>query len=402
MRQGLLYAGTETGLYVSFDDGAHWQRFQLNLPVTPVYDILVKGNDLVAGTHGRSIWILDDLTPLRALAEGVPDGEPYLFAPRDTKRILPGIDFGDDVAGSTNYLSIRPGAYTTETTADGEMVRSYLDVGENPPDGVVITYRLTAVSEEPIRLVIHDAHGSAVRTLSSRLADDPPQAKERRVPAQVGWNRFVWDMRHDPATKIEGTDPAAKSPIPGPIVTPGEYTVTLTVGDTELSRPFRIVKPENIPASQADLDAQHDLLLRIHREVDRATTSINRMRDLRAQLDGWARRTRQRDGGEEVASAADALREQVLEIEKMLLVPDLRSNWEAYNHGVRFLDKLVALASDVGLGDYRPTDVADEVLVDLQTRIDEQIAAFDRLLADDLPAFNKRLADAKLDAVLVN
>ena len=399
-RQGLLYAGTETGLYASFDDGATWQRMQLNLPVTPIHELLVKGSDLIAGTHGRSIWILDDLSPLRGLAAGVPDGEPHLFAPRESARVLPGIDWSDDVAGSTNYLSLRPGSYTSHTTADGETVRTYLDAGENPPAGVIVTYRLVATPDEPLTLVFRDAGGEEVRTFSSRTADDPPQAKERRAPAQAGWNRFVWDMRHTPATKIEGDDPAAKDPIPGPIVVPGEYTVTLTVGATELTQPFRIVTPQNIPASEDDLKSQHDLLLRIHRQIDRTTMTINQMRDLRAQLDGWARRTRDRDGGAEVATAAETLRDGILELEKTLLVPELRSNWEAYNCGVRLLGKLIALSNDVALGDYRPTDVAEEVLSEVQRRIDEQIAAFERLLAEDLPAFNTRLAEAKLDAVL--
>ncbi|MDQ3225592.1 MAG: glycosyl hydrolase [Chloroflexota bacterium] len=398
---GLLYAGTETGLYVSFDDGAHWQRFQLNLPVAPIHDVLIKGSDLIAGTHGRSIWILDDLSPLRAYAAGVPAGEPYLFAPRETKRVLPGIDWGDDVAGSTNYLSTRPGGYTTRTSTDGETIRTYLDVGENPPSGVVVTYRLVSVPEDPIALVFSDAKGEEVRAFSSRKPDDEPQAKERRVPAQTGWNRFVWDMRHAPAAKIEGADPASKNPISGPFVVPGEYTVTLTIGETKLTQPFRIVIPDNIPAVQSDLEAQHELLLRIHQQVDRTTTAINQMRDLRAQLDGWAKRTRDRDEGAEVAAAAETLRDAVHEIEKTLLVADLRSDWETYNHGVRLLDKLVTLSNDVALGDYRPTDVSDEVFVEVKSRIDEQIASFARLLAEDLPAFNKRLAKAKLDAVLV-
>jgi hypothetical protein len=218
----------------------------------------------------------------------------------------------------------------------------------------------------------------------------------------VGWNRFVWDMRHAPATKIEGTDPPGKEPIAGPMVAPGEYTVTLTTGDTELTQPFRILKPESVAATQADLDAQHDLLLRIHRQVDRTTTAINRMRDLRAQLDGWAKRTRDRDGGAEVAAAAEALRDSVLEIERAMLVPDLRVDWETYNHGVRLLGKLTALSADVGLGDYRPTDAAEEVFAAVQGRIEEQITAFERLLAEDVPAFNARLEDAKLAAVLVN
>ncbi len=404
-RQGLLYAGTESGIYVSFDDGGRWQRWQSNLPVAPIHDLLIKGSDLIAGTHGRSIWILDDLSPLRDLAEGpqggVPDGEPYLFAPRDTTRILPGIDFADEVAGSTNYLTMRPGAFTVETSADGEAVRTYLDVGENPPAGVIITYRLVGAPEEPIGLTFRAANGETIREFSSRKEDDPPQAKERRVPAQVGWNRFVWDMRHTPATRIEGTDPPCKEPIVGPMVAPGEYTVTLTVGATVLTQPFRILKPGNVAATQADLDAQHDLLLRIHRQVDHTTTTINRMRDLRAQLDGWAKRTRDREGSAEVASAAEGLRDAVLEIEKTLLVADLRCDWETYNYGVRLLGKLTALAADVSLGDYRPTDVAEEVFNDLQTRIDEKIASFERLIAADLPAFNARLAEAKLDAVLV-
>jgi hypothetical protein len=288
-----------------------------------------------------------------------------------------------------------------ETSPDGETVRTNLDVGENPPAGVIVTYRLVSAPEEPIGLTFRNASGETIRAFSSRKADDPPQAKERRIPAQMGWNRFVWDLRHTPATKIEGTDPPCKEPIAGPMVAPGEYTVTLTVGATELTQPFQVLKPENVAATQADLDAQHDLLLRIHRQVDRTTTTINRMRDLRAQLDGWAKRTREREGGAEVAAAAEALRDAVLEIEKTLLVADLRCDWETFNYGVRLLGKLATLAADVSLGDYRPTDVVDEVFADLQTRIDEQIASFERVVATELPAFNARLVEAKLDAVLV-
>jgi hypothetical protein len=125
------------------------------------------------------------------------------------------------------------------------------------------------------------------------------------------------------------------------------------------------------------------------------------MRDLRAQLDGWAKRTRDREGSAEVATAAEVLRDAVLEVEKTLLVADLRCDWETYNYGVRLLGKLTALAADVSLGDYRPTDVTEEVVSDVQTRIDQQIASFERLIAADVPAFNARLAEAKLDAVLV-
>jgi photosystem II stability/assembly factor-like uncharacterized protein len=395
----LLYAGTEAGLYVSFDDGGHWRRWQGNLPVAPLYDLLVHNGDLIAGTHGRSIWILDDLSPLRALAGGIPDGEPYLFAPRQTTRVLPDLDWADDVAGAVNYLTVRPGGYTAETTADGETVRTWLDAGENPPRGVIVTYRLPAAPETSLKLTFRDAEGEEVRAFTSRTADDPPKAKERRVPAAAGANRFVWDLRHAPATKIEGSDPAAESPIDGPVVPPGDYTATLTIGETELTQPFRIVALRDVTATEADLAAQHNLLLRIHRQVDRTTKAINRMRDLRAQLDGWAKRTREREGGAEVAAAAEALRDAVLEREKALLYPDLRSGWETYNYGVRLLGKLLGLADAVSLGDYRPTDAAEELFADLQDRLDTELAAFEKLQEEDVPAFNTRVADASLGAV---
>jgi hypothetical protein len=400
-RRNLLYAGTETGLYVSLDDGANWRRLQLNLPVSPLHDIHVKGSDLIAGTHGRSIWVLDDLTPLRAMVEGIPDGEPYLFAPLDTPRVPSGMDWGDNVAGSTNYLMIRPGAYTTRTTANGETVRTFLDVGENPPPGVVVTYRLTVTPEEPLKLTFRDANGEEIRVFSSRQADDPPQPKELRAPAEVGWNRFVWDMRHAPATLIEGTDPACKSPIPGPIVAPGTFSVTLALGETELSQSFQIVMPASSPSNQSDLEVQHDFLLRIHREVDRTTTAVNQMRDLRGQLDRMAKRTRDREETAAVATAAEELRDKVLEIERALLYPDLRTDWEAFNYGVRLLGKLTSLSADVALGDYRPTDAAGELFELLRAQLDEVLARLEQVKTEDLPAFNARLAEADLTGVFL-
>ena len=154
-------------------------------------------------------------------------------------------------------------------------------------------------------------------------------------------------------------------------------------------------------ATQADLDAQHDLLLRIHRQVDRTTTAINRMRDLRAQLDGWAeanpRPGRKCRGSD--CRRVPARRRARDRKDTARRGPSLRLG--AFNYGVRLLGKLTALSADVSLGDYRPTDVTEEVFSDLQTRIDQQVASFERLVAADLPAFNARLAEAKLDAVSV-
>jgi photosystem II stability/assembly factor-like uncharacterized protein len=395
---GLLYAGTETGIYTSLDDGTNWRRLEGNLPVTPIHELLIKGSDLIAGTHGRSIWILDDLTPLRTLAAGIPDGT-YLMPPREAQRVLPGIDWSENAPGWTNYLGGRGGGYLVTIDTDGQAVRTHLDLGENPPAGAIIRYRLTEIPSEPLTLTFKSADGTEIRTFSSRKPDDDLKPKERRAPAKPGWNRFIWDLRHAPATKIEGTDPASEKPIDGPFIKPGAYTVILKVGDTELTQPFTVTKPTSLPATQADLEAQEDLLLRIHRQVDRVTIAINRMRDLRQQLDGLAKRTK--DDHEDVSTAAETLRDQILEVEKQFLVPDLRPGWaDNLNQGTRLLEKLTALSPAVQLGDYRPTDAAEAVFADYTTRIDTHLATLDSLLTKDLKDLNSLATKHKLPALL--
>ena len=396
-QKGLLYAGTETGIYYSYDEGANWQRLQLNLPVSPIHEILVKGTDLIAGTHGRSIWILDDLTPLRALGDGLPEGQAHLFTPRDSLRVSAGIDWSDPVDNSFNYFSSRSAAYLATTTPDGEKVRTMLDAGENPPAGVIITYRLESVPEQPITLTFRDGKGNEIRSFSSRKEDDPAIAKERRIPAQAGWNRFVWDMKHAPVTKIEGSDPPAEATISGPLVAPGSYSVVLKVGETELTQPFKIVKPSNLPATQEDLDAQYDLSLRIHQQLDRTAKTINRMRDLRSQLDGWAKRTVEKEESKKVGEAAKTLSEKVLEVEKMLQIPDLRPGWaDNLNQGTRLFGKLTELPNAVAIGDYRPTDAAEAAFSSIKERVEAQISRFEELVAGDLAAFNKLAAETGL------
>ena len=398
---GLLYAGTETGLYVSFDDGVNWQRLQLNLPVAPIHDLLVKNGDLIAGTHGRSIWILDDLTPLRTIAAGEGAGDTFLFQPRDTLRILPGVDWSGHVPGSVNYLGGREAGYLVETTEEGTQIRTYLDAGANPPRGAVITYRLDKVPDAPISLTFSTTGSEEIRRFTSRLPDDERPPKELRLPALEGFNRFVWDLRYASATKIEGTDPAAEAIFLGPIVAPGEYRVTLSVGDRQFTREFRVVKPANRPASQADLEAQVDLLMRIHQLVDTCTQTVNRMRDLRGQLSGWEERTRGTEGEGEVAELAKALREQVLEIEEQLVVPDLRPGWaDAINRGARLIEKLADLTEAVQLGDYRPTDAAEAVFAELSAKTTAELNRFESLVNEKLPPLNERIAALNLGAIV--
>lgn len=411
VRQGLLFAGTETGIYLSLDDGASWSRFQLNLPVSPIHDLLIKDGDLIAGTHGRSIWVLDDLTPLRELPAEL--GAAYLAPTRPAIRYLIGVDWTQPEPG-TNYIGSIGGAFRMAKDASGELQRKDLDVGTNPPRGAVIGYYLAEAPGEPISLRISDAAGNELRHFTSKpepatpaegegegQQEPKPDDKAPKLPAKAGWNRFVWDLRIAPATKIEGTDPVAEAEVPGPRVPPGTYQLTLTVGGQSYTRALQVVKEPDITTSDADIQAQTDLAMRIHRTLDGACKAVNRMRDLRAQLDGWVKRAEGVKGGESVREAARSLRDSVLEIEKTLVVPGLRPGWaDNLNHGVRLLEKLKSLPAVVELGEYRPTDAAEAVYAHLAGQIEEQIGRFNALVESALPGLNARIAELGPGAVM--
>lgn len=399
-RAGLLFCGTELGLFLSFDDGENWERFQLNLPISPIHDLLIKGSDLIAGTHGRSIWILDDMTPLREYKKTLTNSKVHLFAPRTTTRIMPGVDWTGNTPGK-NYISTNIGAFTFETAETQEIIRTYLDVGKNPHKGVVVRYFLKQAPEKVITLSFTDSEGKEIRSFTSIDIANNEKPKELRIPAQAGWNRFIWDMRYTPVNKIEGSDPPSEGRMDGPFVAPGTYNVTLSVGDKSMSESFEIVKPESVTATQEDLQAQFDLSYKIYEKLNETVNNINRMRDVRAQLDGLAKRAPRLEGGEEIGKRATALRDKVLEIEKEILIPDLRNGWaDNLNNGVRLLERLSSLPSVIELGDYRPTDQAGEVFKDVSGRIDKVVKRFDTLVKDDLNKLNTAIAEAKLGAII--
>src|SRR5207249_4607395 len=203
-RPGLLYAGTETGVYVSFDDGTSWRSLQRNLPAVPIYDLAVKEQDLVAATHGRSFWILDDLTSLHQWGEDVAPSAARLFAPRPAYRLVPPIHSGTPTGPGKNYmLALGYAATFTEATpAPGETVRTFLDAGANPPGGVIVTYYLGEEPRGEVTLRFKDPSGRLIRGFSSEPAEATKGAREPRVPKSSGMNRFVWNMRHADARGV--------------------------------------------------------------------------------------------------------------------------------------------------------------------------------------------------------
>ena len=427
-REGLLYLGTEFGLYVSFDAGKAWQRFQLNLPISPIYDLKLKDSNLVVATHGRSFWLLDDVGVLQQIADvGDPSGRPYkdageagvkLLKPGVTERHLPKVFEGlFDSGDGKQYMSTlgMVAAYVKEETPEHGVKHTYLDSGTNPPKGAVITYHLAEKPEATITLRIDDADGNEVKSFKSLHADDdvgatlvspaPAQGqgetpKELRIPSKAGWNRFVWDLRYPDAHKVAPHDDNQQGFIKGPHAVPGSYRVTLTVGDEQLSQPLEIVTEAGVDASQADLQAQFDLLLSIRDKVSATHKVINQMRDVRAQLKGWRERLAGLESAAGIVEASKALEEQVLEVEKELMVPETRAGWpDAMNSGDRLATQLSNLSFNVNLGDYKPTDYEGEAFAEIAADIDGVADKFSDIVDGNLAEFNTMLSNAGFGVV---
>lgn len=401
-RPGLLYAGTETSVYISFDDGARWQRFQLNLPVAPIHDLLIKNGDLIAATHGRSFWILDDLSRLRQLPADLETKSALLLQPCDTQRILESIDErrlvdqpGKTYQSSTGIMA----AYTHWVTPENVVEREFLDSGENLPRGVLISYFLAEEPCDKISLRIADAEGNPLREFTSM--DDAERRKQKEKPdktityitANAGWNRFVWDMRSPTSPALKGKDPQFER-MPGPTVTPGTYQMTLQVGDEEHTQPFNLIKDATSSATDEDLQNQFDLQMAIYRLYSDATETVNAMRRLRGQLTSLAERLAENDEDGDIAAQATTLRDRILEIEKGIFIPDLREGWAGrLNQGTDPLRRLSALPSVVGLGEFPPTEQAYAVYEKLAGIINGRLREFDAARQGELAAFNRLLGD---------
>lgn len=419
-QRGLLYAGTETGIYVSYDDGVNWNRLGGNFPVVPVHDFVFTEDDLVIGTHGRSFWILDDVTLIRQLAAQDAAEQVTLIKPRDTFRYGSMLGFGHSPVPGKNYsfAATQVPAYMYEKTPEGEIKTHYLDAGENPPDGVIINYLLPEEPAEPITLTILDEAGTELRTFKSKPKKDEAEKKDEKVfppvekkdeeeedekfaPAKAGLNRFVWDFRLSKATKIatKGGDQPGRD---GPKVVPGAYQARLTVGDTTQTQPFKVLKDPRVSTTPKEYQAQFDLLKAVHDKHDELNKAVNQIRAIRTQATDWAKRVKGTAAEEKVVAAAKELAERLDAVEGELLQVKIQSEQDSLNYPVKLNSKLAALAHVAGGAEAAPTTQAKELLADLTSRIDTQLDQFKTIFATDLPAFNELIAKSGIAAIVLD
>ncbi|HET9017484.1 MAG TPA: glycosyl hydrolase, partial [Thermomicrobiaceae bacterium] len=397
-RKGLLYAGTEVGLWVSFDDGANWQRFQSNLPVTPIHDVAIKGTDLIAATHGRAFWILDDLTPLYQMHDQVGGQSAHLFKPRPTTRFrVYGRAFGSS-KGYINYKMTGPVtvAYRVTETAMGTQDEEYLDAGKNPPDGVIIHYWLKDKPEGEVTLTILDANGETLRSFSSTSEEAP------RVPVAAGANRFVWNMREAGPTKLDEparNDRMAQMMAEGvaPRVLPGTYQVRLEVGGETFTEQFTIERDPRLSTSVQDLEEQYRVKRDLRDRISEVHRAINQIRSVRKQVESWESRASDAGKGNAIAAAAGTLKEQLGAIEGQLIQVN---SGKAQPGTAALNEKLSTLSGMIDESDDRPTAGAREVYDMLAEQVQDVTARLRDVLERDLAAFNGAIESSGVPAVV--
>ena len=385
-RKGLLYAATEKTVYVSFDDGEHWQTLRLNLPVTSIRDLVVHGDDLVIGTHGRSFWILDNVTPLRQLTLEVANARSHLFAPQLTYRMR----------RNNN----------TDTPLPPE-----IPAGQNPPDGAMFDYWIKDRAHKVV-LEVSDSDGKLIRKFASDDQPEPIDEKELNVPpfwirpermlsAEPGMHRFVWDMHYPPPDSLEHDYPISATyrdtpryPL-GPRILPGAYTVKLTMdGDTRVQS-LTVKMDPRVKASPADLQAQFALETKIVDAMHRTFVALTQVRNLRASLQNL-----EQSGGAKAPASARQLDKKCSEMEgseggfgaSFLSTPAGRSL-------VRLNAGLNTLLGAVDSADAAPTTQAASTFEEVNKALDEQLVRWDEILKKDLPALNTDLKNAGLRPV---
>lgn len=366
-RKGLLYAGTETGMYISFNDGQKWEKFQLNLPIVPITDLALKDNNLVVATQGRSVWIIDDLTVLHQLDAAKKSSDAILYAPKDS--------------------------YRTKGTASKEPSKTE---GQNHPNGVVSHFYLKDFSEkDSISLTYMSMKGDTLSSFSTFA-----EAKDKKLKAKKGGNTHVWDTRGKGAKKLEGMI-FWWANFNGAKAVPGNYKVLLNVNGNTQTQEFKILPDPRAEVSVADMQKQFDFISDINTTIDRAHKSIKKIRKINDQLDAFTKQYKDNEQTAELLEKAKSMKEGFSTIEKALYQTKNRSNQDPLNFPIRLTNKLGHLNSLVSIDDFPPTAQDVAVKNELTTKINSQLNAFDALIDKEMQEFNAEFNSLKLNYLFV-
>ncbi|HEX7049065.1 MAG TPA: hypothetical protein VF188_02545 [Longimicrobiales bacterium] len=386
VRPGLLYAGTEHGVHISFDDGDHWQSLQLDLPDTPVRDLIVEDHDLVVGTHGRSIYVLDDIDPLRQLTSEIVRADVHLFEPNPAVR-------GVEEAVFQYYLAEPADSVRIEVLdAAGEVVRSFVGrararagAGAGVAEKGAGGEKADTAKDQAARR----ARGEVRERRASRDGEDGPTG-------DAGLNRFTWDLRYPGAVVFDSMIIWSARPQRGPKAPPGVYRVRLTANGVTQTRSFEVrMDPRLEGVTVADLEEQFELAVRIRDRTSDANRAVIQIRDIRGQVEERLEGREDR----ELETAAGTLLEKLRAVEEDLYQVRNRSGQDPLNFPIKLNNRLAALRRSVETGDARPTDAAYRVFDELSAELDGHLARLRDALEVDLPRLNRLLTARGLDPV---
>ena len=418
-RKGLLYAGTERGVYVSFDDGANWQLLQLNLPIAPINDLIVKNDDLAVATHGRSFWVLDDLSPVRQWNDSLKNDDVHLFTPAGANHTtFSGSFFGgggagqNPPAGAVIYYFLKteikkPEEKKEEKKEESKSESASASSSTTPKSGESSSTAAGSEDKEKekeprVKIEILDASGKVLRTYPPKHppAEEGEEGFPRRnradeLPTEAGINRFTWDLHYEPIPRIPNS-PLWGGSTDGPLALPGDYQVRLTVDGKSQTQPFKIVPDPRLKVTAEDLKKQFDLMQSILGKVTQVHDTVRQIRDIRAQITSVNKRLKEEKNAnaKELADAGASLDKKMVVVEEALIQTKAKSGQDVLNYPIRLNNLLVALGGVVSSADAAPTKQDYEMYDDLSKQADEQLAKWDEILKTDLPAYN-RLAQEK-------
>ena len=352
-QKGLLYAGTEHGIYVSYDDGTSWSSFQKNLPIVPITDLTIKNNSLIVATQGRSIWILDDLTVLHQLQPDNRNAQTLLFKPKESYR------------------------------TKGRGGKSSLTAGTNLPNGVIVHYFLKNYDAEKdtVELQFQSEDGAVIKTYSTK-------DKKNKLEVKAGGNEFVWDTRYDGAEKLEGMIFWSAS-FSGAKAVPGSYKVRLAVNGKEQTQDFTILPDPRSESSVADMQKQFDFVNEVNQTVDKAHKAIKNMREIRSKLKDFVKQNQSDSTATRLAAQAKTIQEDLLEVEKTLYQTQNRSNQDPLNFPIRLTNKLGHLNRLLTIDDFPPTNQDLAVKEELTAAVEVAMERYQQLIDSDVASFNE-------------
>jgi photosystem II stability/assembly factor-like uncharacterized protein len=367
-RKGLLYAGTEYGLYVSFDDGGRWQSLQRNLPVVPVTELVIQRGDLVVSTQGRSFWILDDLSPLHQLTDEVARQPFHLFEPRKAYRV--------------------PGS-----SADRPNIPNS---GRNPPKGAILYYALSSEPREELAIEIQSASGDVVRRFSTK--DDA--AGSAKPETKAGLNRFDWDLRYEPPALTSDSPLREWYEVAVPRAVPGPYLVRLTIDGASAEQPLEVAPDPRLETTADDYGSQLDLALQIRDRISLLTQSLERLRFVRDQAKAVASDT-VRSLPPDAKAAASKIVDRLLSIEGRLVEPRLRIPIDLIHFGPKLDLHLGDLLGVVAAPEAAPTEGARKRFADLDAELTQSLEDLSAVLDKDVPALNALVRSQDLPLIAV-